>query len=68
MKKATSKQIIEVAKTHDAIGFDGTYLYGVTNGEKMKYAVGCYRNSFHILAVDGLLKYNGDYTYSIVKA
>lgn len=68
MKKATEKQILAVAKLHSAIGYNGTSLYGVaTNGEIKLYAVSCYRDSFHNLAKQGMLRYNGDHTYSVAK-
>jgi hypothetical protein len=65
LKKATDAQIIAVAKLHDAIGDNSQGLYGVTDGKKTKYAVSCYRDSFHNLAKAGILRYNGDYTYSL---
>jgi hypothetical protein len=65
MKKATRTQIIEVAKKHDAIGHNGTCLYGVTNGIVTKYAASLYRDSLSILCKEGVLKYNDNFTYSI---
>jgi riboflavin synthase alpha subunit len=67
MTKATKSQIIEVAKTCDAVGFNGVCLYGVVNGDVKKFAVSCYRDSLANLMKIGVLKYNGDYTYSLAR-
>jgi hypothetical protein len=67
MKKATSKQIVAVASISDAIGFDGSSLYGVTAGQVKRYAVSVYRDSFHNLLKEGILKYNDDFTYTLIK-
>ncbi len=65
MKKATDNQIIEVAKVCDSVGFNGVCLYGMVNGEQKRFAVSCYRDSFWNLTRSGVLKYNGDFTYSL---
>lgn len=63
LKKATEKQILAVAAISDSIGAtwtanDDHTLYGIKDGVKKYYAVGCYRDSLWNLAKDGRLVYN----------
>lgn len=65
MKYATENQILEVARKFAAVGSTNGKLYGIDfEGNRTVFAAKIYRDSLHVLAEAGSLKYNGDYTYS----
>lgn len=67
MKHATEKQIIEAAKFYGNVGHDSTYgMYCITfDGIKKYFGRKLYRDSLHGMAQRGILKANGDWTYSL---
>jgi hypothetical protein len=69
--KATKSQILAIASKFDAIGFNGQSVYAVSSKgteveKKTVFAVSIYRDSFSSLMKSGNLKYNEDFTYSVV--